>query len=616
MNTIIHKTIAISFAASALLAASQDLGTITVTSASKSQQSIESITSPITVITAYELEEKQISSLTQALNLASGISFTQNGSLGSSTALSVRGSDNNRILVLIDGVKYKDHSSIGGTDIAHLMIDDVERIEIIKGAQSGVWGADASAGIVNIITKDPKEGTSGSLRVEAGSFSTKKYAAMFGYKDSRFDVQVNAQKIDTDGFTSQAPKGDDIDRYEDDGYDNTTWNVKSNFYFNDDASLSFNVFGVDALKEYDVSGADDTAMENDVQTRSYALGYDQNIQNHQLKLKLERTDIKRDQIGTSWGVKLTDNRTSNLELSDTLSYNDEDFIVAGLGSLKDELEYTKADATKADAHSNAEFVFLTNNNAFDQWIVTESLRYDDYDNFDSKVTGKAGVKYTLNAQSKVFANIGTAYSVPLLIKNINPWGASNMDIKPEESVSYDVGFKYRDVRVTYFYQKVKDLIDWYDPTPTDYTNNDAIYKNLNGKNIFKGFEIEYAKAIVKDTLFSLSYTSLSAKDKDKKDLARRPKSTLKFGLDYYGLAKTHIGLYGEYIGERKEYDWDGSLKAQTGKYTLINLTADYEVDARIKIYAKIDNLSDKEYQTIDGYAASPRAYYAGVKYSF
>ncbi|MGM0624112.1 MAG: TonB-dependent receptor, partial [Campylobacterota bacterium] len=170
--------ITLSICASVTLHAQQNQATIepiTITTASKSKQSIKDVTSDVAVISAMELEEKNIKTLSEALNLVSGISVTSNGGLGSTTSVNLRGNDNKRVLVLIDGMRYQDPSNSSGSIIAHLTLQDIEQIEVIKGAQSGIWGAEASAGVINIITKKAQKGTNANAHLEYGSFDTKRY---------------------------------------------------------------------------------------------------------------------------------------------------------------------------------------------------------------------------------------------------------------------------------------------------------------------------------------------------------------------------------------------------------------------------------------------------------
>jgi vitamin B12 transporter len=535
-----NKKITTSLVASFLLATTQlqanethELSTITVTSATKTEQSIKDVTSNINVITKEEIEEKKFTTVLEALNSVAGISFSSNGGIGSTSSLNLRGSDNNRVLILIDGIKYKDHSSTSGTDIAHVMIHNIERIEVIKGAQSGIWGADASAGVINIITKKASLGTHGNALVEYGSFNTKKYEALVSHGSELFDFSLSASKLDTNGFSTAAPKGEDIKQYEDDAYKNRTINAKANLYLNDNSKIGFNIVDIDALKEYDSSAnnPNDTTMKNDTQSRLYGFYYNLMLGQHDLTLKYDQAKIERDQIGTTLGIKYTNTKSKSIELSDTFSYNEKDFLVLGVGKSEDKMNFIQADQTVGDAQNKAKDIYLTNSNVLENLILTQSLRYDSFDNFNNKTTGKIGAKYNITSDFSISSNYGTAYSVPLLIQNINPWGVSNMQLKPVECKNFDIGFEYKYFSVTYFVQRIKNLIEWYDPnTPGNW--NDDYYKNLDGKNRLKGFEIEYKKDIFENTLLSLSYTKQSAKNKDNQFLARRAKENLKFGLDY------------------------------------------------------------------------------------
>ena len=614
-----QKKISTSLITSLLLATTnlfsvQNLETITVTSATKSTQSIKDVTSNIEVITSEEIEEKHFTTVAEALNTLPGVSIISNGGLGSSTTLNIRGSSNNRTLILIDGVKFKDHSSISGTDISTLMITDIERIEVIKGAQSGIWGADAAAGVINIITKSAKDGLHANVNIEAGTYNTNKYTTQVSYKNKDFDLKLDALRLTSDSFSTMANYGDDLNSLEDDKYENTTLNLKGNYYINDDAKVGFSVTDIDSLKEYDSSGVNDTTMKNDSQSKIYNLNYEQAYKNHKFLLKADRANIKRDQIGTTWGVKLTDNTTENLELMDNISYNEKDFVLLGFGATKDEIDYTRADETKNNASNNTKYVYGTNNNNFDKLILTQSLRHDDFDNFKSKTTGKVGAKYNVNDDLSFSSNLGTSYSVPLLIQNVNPWGDTNFDIEAEKSKSFDIGFDYENFKVVYFHQDVKDLIDWYDPTLSNYYNNDAVYKNLDGTSTFEGVEISYKRELLSDLVGSANYTYLEAKDENKEDLARRAKDTLKFGLDYYGIRKFHFNVNGEYIGDR--YDGANKTGAQTGNYTLWNSVVNYEINKTFSTYLKVDNIFNKYYQVIDGYATAERSAFVGLKANF
>ncbi len=614
-NTKLSLVASFIIATNTLANDTQDLGSITVSSANKSEQSIKDITSNVEVITKDELEAKHITTVAEALNQISGINYTSNGGIGSTTSLFLRGMNDNRTLILIDGIRYQDPSNTSGANIAHLMAQNIEKIEIIKGAQSGIWGADAVSGVINIITKSPKSGTHGSVNLEAGSFGTKKLGAAISHKTKEFDVQASGQKVESDGFTTYAPYGKDIEQYEDDAYENTTLNLKSNFYLNDNSKIGFNITTIDALKEYDTSGnANSTTLKSDIDTKLYALNYELNIDKHSLNVKYEKSDFSREEIGTTFGVKEFNGESDNVELRDDFKYNDSSILIMGVGASSDDVEYQTAANVSATKKNKDKYLYLTNSNRFDNTVFTQSLRHDNYDNFDSKTTGKLGVKHNYAKDIYVSSNVATAYNVPNIIQELNPWGATNTNINPENSKSAELTFGYKSLKTTIFYQSIEDLIEWYDPTPTNYFNNDAQYANKDGKSKFKGLELDYKNDIFKDTLFTLNYTVLSAKDEDGKFLQRRADKTLKFGLDYFGIQKLHLNLNGEYVGDR--YERSGKSGDQTGRYTVANFAANYDVTSSIKTYLKIDNITDKYYQTVRGYATSPRAAYAGVKVSF
>ncbi|MEA3314976.1 MAG: TonB-dependent receptor, partial [Campylobacterota bacterium] len=593
------KKIKLSITTALLLAtnlySSQDLGTINISSATKSEQSIKDITSNVEVITSYELEEKHISTVTEALNLISGVSFTSNGGIGATTSLNLRGMSNKRTLVLIDGIRFQDPSNTNGANISHLMVSDIEKIEIIKGAQSGIWGADATAGVVNIITKKAKNGLNGSIFVEGGSFNTKKIGGVVSHKNKNYDIKISANQLTTDSFTVQAPKGEDIKKYEDDSYKNRTINLATSYYINDNAEINLNITDIDTQKDYDsYHNPDDTNMSSDIENRLYNISFLQKLNNHNIKLKAQQSEFSRDEIGTvaQWGmqyVKVFEGTTKNIELNDNITYNENDFIVLGVGSSSDDVKYTKTDNSSEDKKHKDNYIYLTNSNKLNNTILTQSIRYDDYDNFDSKATGKLGIKHNYNSYTYVSSNIGTGYTVPNIVEELNPWGAINSELNPENSKSFDIGFGYKDIKITYFYNKIEDLIQWYDAD--GYGGEPAIYKNLDGKSTFKGIEIDYKKDIMQDLLLSLNYTNLNAKDKDGEDLARRAKEDFKFGIDYYGVEKLHLGLNGQYVGER--YDKANKQGAQTGKYTIANFVANYDIKKDLKVYTKVDNITDK-----------------------
>jgi vitamin B12 transporter len=284
-----QRKISTSLVASFLLATTnlysvQNLETITVTSATKSDKSIQDVTSNVEVITKQEIEEKHFTTVVEALNTVSGISFVSNGGIGNTSNVYLRGMDTKGILVLIDGVRYQDPSNTSGAAFSHLMISDIERIEVIKGAQSSVWGADASAGVINIITKEAQNGTHVSFNSELGSFQTKKYGMSVSNKTNKYNVKLSADRVLTDGFSSQVFYGDKVDDYEKDGYRNTTVNFKGAYNLTDSDSVGFNYNHINSFVAYDDWNAPDSSLHSDNESNLYSINYRAACKFHHHKL--------------------------------------------------------------------------------------------------------------------------------------------------------------------------------------------------------------------------------------------------------------------------------------------------------------------------------------------
>ncbi len=257
-------------------------------------------------------------------------------------------------------------------------------------------------------------------------------------------------------------------------------------------------------------------------------------------------------------------------------------------------------------------IFVANSNKFEAFIsgttiFSQALRYDKFDDFSNKITYKLGLKH-IHENIKDFwtsVNYATAYNVPSLYQLYSAYG--NPDLNPEETKGFDVTANFKGLGITYFNNTINDLID--------YDFNIYKYGNLAGKSKLSGVELSYANTLeIANLVYNLNYTYLKTEDKDGKELERRPKNRANLSLDYYGLADTHIGALVQYVGERKKSQYDRSPEVDYEAYTVVDLTADYDINDQLSVYTKIDNVLDEDYQTVTGYATSERAYYLGFRY--
>ncbi|MFA6192732.1 MAG: TonB-dependent receptor [Sulfurimonas sp.] len=596
----------ISVALTSSLHARQDvtLEPIEVTSATKTTQSLKDVTSDINVITSQEIEEKHYTTVAEALNSISGISFTNNGGLGKTTSVSVRGFDSKRVLVLIDGIRYNDITGLSGAPFSDLMINDIEQIEVVKGAQSGVWGADATAGVINIITKGSKKGLHASTTAEAGSFNTKKYGALVSFKDDNYYVKIDSQKITTDGFSAQAPKGEDIKKYEKDGYTNRTSNFKAGLNLDESNKVDLSHTIIDSYTEYDGYKDPNGNLYSTTKNSFSQINFNHVDSFNKVDIYAKKSLFERNY--PQGYTKAYSGDVQEYGLKSNIPYSDRSFVVVGadykIFEHKNELN---------EKYSN-KGVFLTNNNKFDgfsggETILTESIRNDMYDTFDDKLTGKVGVKHISEKINGLVtsANIGTAYNVPTLY-NLYDVTYGNGNINPENTQSYDVTIGYNDFKISYFNSDVTDMIDY------DFTTSK--YSNIAGKSKLQGYELEYSTNITTAFVANANYTLLDAKNSDNKVLARKPQKSIKAGIDYYVSENLHFGLNGEYIGKRFEKDNEQGM--QTGEYGIANFVANYDINKNFQTYLKVDNITDRNYQVVEGYTTASRSGYIGMKALF
>jgi len=596
--------------------AEETLEPITVVSTNKTAQSIQNTTSNVEVITAEEIEEKGYQTVAQAINTVAGISVANSGGLGQQTSFYVRGADSGKVLVLLDGMRLNDPSTTNGTALLDsLTTSNIQQIEILKGGSSSIWGSNASAGVINIITKEAKDGVHGSLALSYGSYNTRGADADLSYKDEKITAQVLASYLKTDGFSALAPRD-----AEDDGYENKNYNIKFGYAFDENNKLSLSYNRIKTETEYDDSYSIDQANDDYSHATSdqenYALDYNFKLDNYSAVFHASKGEYDRDYYTT--GFFGDGHNIYKATLKEYSLINAYDYTVgkAVLG-----LEYKDTDGfnqyntfpeSQADYTNKA--IFLSNTYHINENTLLETnLRYDDYDVFEDKTTYKIGVKHD-HLFLKGFttsANYYTSYDAPSSYQLANTvFGAL---LKPSYTKGFDISASYEELlSITYFNNEVEDNIDY------DYTNYG--YYNVDGKEKFQGLELQSTYALSSLNLnLSANYTHLFKYEKeDGSDLLRRPKDTLNAAVDYYTDSDTHFGINAQYIGDR--IDTDGGFpvasEVSTGNYTVWNLNFSTKImnDIDLSLHAK--NIFDKEYQSVYGYATEGRSAYAKIKYSF
>ncbi len=590
----------------------ENIGEIVVTSPSNTPQIVDSTTSDLSIITSSEIEERGYTTLTEALNSIGGISYSSYGGIGQTTSLFLNGMRSENTLVLIDGVRVNDITDpAGGAPYGDLILGDIAQIEVIKGAQSGVWGADASAGVINIVTKTPSIGTHGLVDISVGSYGTKRYSATLSHATSDYYIKIGTSYIDTDSFTAILPKGGNPDDYEADGYRNATHSIKAGYNITPTDKIEVTHTIIDAEGRYD-AGYDpvtyapdpDSAGRFKINDTFSSVNYHHTDSFEELDIYAKQSHFERE-YPDGWTQKF-EGDLKEYGVKSRIGYGQSDFVLVGASFLSSEGKEPIDDTLESSGY------FVTNANTFTGFdgktVVTESIRYDDYSEFDSKVTGKLGIKHFHESIDGLVtaANFGTGYNAPTLFQLYDGL-YGNPDLQPETTTSYDISAAYHGFKATWFHNEIEDLFDY-----------DASFRaiNIDGTSTIEGFELSYKDEIIENLLFYVAYTSLDATDQNDEKLLRRPEESIKFALDYYGITRLHLGVSGEYVGERKDIDPTTYATIDADSYTLVNFVADYAVTPNLKAYIKVDNLTDEEYQVAQGYATAGQSVYLGVKATF
>jgi len=571
-----------------------------VVSATKTPTSPTNLTDNVTIITAEELSLRGATTLKDALAFVPGLATTQSGGVGQAASVFIQGMANKYSLILIDGVRFNDPSNTSGASISHLLLDNVERIEIIKGAQSGIWGADAAAGAINIITKEAKPGFNGSVNMEAGSYGYKHGAVQLSYRTPFSDASLLVSRLLADGPTAVAPRDKNSKDYEDDPYRNTTVHVKVGHWITSDNRVEAGYRDVNAFTHYDNAGFPNARETSDYREKSGFVNYQHFIGPHAVTLSVSKSQHKNKSFGL-WQNE-SEGKEESVELKNRWKYADNATLVFG-GSLREsKIKYTGTfSSVGMDTQNHAGYI----NHIYtvNHWTFSQALRYDAFNKFDNKTTGKLGLSYKVHPHFSIYLNAGTAYRAPAVLDMANPWGVSNFDLKPENIRSYNAGVYFYALHVNVFQNEIKDMIQW---NPSSWKN-----ENISGTSTFKGVEISLEHTVANNWLIGASYTYTDARDANDVRLTTRPRYQVNMHATYVPTKDVKLTALGHYVGSRKDFSGQ-----ETGHYFLAHLKADYTINNTWSVHGKLNNLFDRKYQEVDGYATLGRSVYVGVKATF
>ena len=612
-----------------------DIDQIIVTGA-RTPLTINQMGSALSVITREEIERRETRYVADLLRSVPGFSVSHTGVAGSQTQVRVRGAEANHILVLIDGVRANDPATGDEFRWEYLSTGNIERIEIVRGPQSSLWGSDAVSAVVHIITRSDQDTSSARGYAEGGSFNTTNAGLNGVLVGDRWSLQGNIESLATDG-SNISRSGN-----EKDGSDLTTADVTATFAASESLSFNAGLRAVDAYSQFDpvdffVTGLPtDGDVATDTQNIYANAGVTLRPQGsrvaHQFNVRYFESDNENSVDGVNDSSSASDRMTfayqADISLGDNIlslamEREDTQFEQVGAVIFGDPNQTQTMDITSAIA----EYQSLSHDKL--SWII--SARADDNSDFDNALNGRLSVAYQLSDVTTLRSSIGTGQKNPTFIERFGYFPGQfigNPSLTPERSLSYDIGFDQSladgavNLQVSLFKQDLTDEINGYVPDPVTF---EVTAKNMPGKSKRSGAELAMRWKLNNNLALGSHYTYTDSTSQDSLGLdvreQRRPKHSGGLSLDFIATNERFSGsLNADYGGTRTDIffpPWPQPSEIVTlGNYWLVDLAAQYRMTDSVVLFAKGSNLLDEDYEQVFGYQTPGRAGYFGLRVNF
>ena len=599
-------------------AATDTLDEIVVTATRVGQPLKQSLTHT-TVVTQKDIQDSQVVDVPSVLKNLAGVEFYQSGDIGQQSSLFLRGTNSSHTLVLLDGVRINS-ATTGTTAIDQLMLDQIERIEVVRGNVSSLYGSEAIGGVIQIFTKrgkgEPTFNASGGL----GSHNSRRIAAGFGGENSGAAFNVLVSKFKTSGVSSIKPSIVPTINPDKDGYDNTSASANVRYTLNINHSLSASLFDSSGEAQTDNSFGLSTDVNNSKShIRKLSLASDSQFSEAwQSKLQLARgIDDTQNFLNGAPDMALGALfKTTNSQIAwqNTLQLGTHNALSIGLENLAQKVASSTA-FTIDRRTANSLYASYTGNYGVHQAQL--NMRHDRYSDFGTANTSLLGYGYVINDAWRASTNVSTAFKAPTLNDLFYPFtdfgfGFSyqgNPNLKPERSSNVELGVHYaadgQRVDVAYFDNRIHDLITS-DNMPA------STMVNLNEARS-DGFEIVYAGQFG-DTGVKAALTLQNPRDAQTGlALLRRAKSYGNLGVTQK-VGAWQVGGEIQYSGTREDIDINTFARTTLDSYNVVNLTANYAFDKRFNLSLRTDNLFNRDYMLAHGYNTLGRTLFVGVNY--
>jgi len=592
-----------------------------VVTATRSETKLFETGKSISVIDAATIEQRQTLSVADLLRTTAGVTIARNGGPGGFSSIFIRGASSEQTVALIDGVKINDPASPGGGfNFADLLTDNLDRIEILRGPQSVLWGSRAIGGVINIITRAPTDAIEARASGEYGGYDQGHANASVTGRAGPVGFSAGAGYLTTEGFSTAA------NGTEKDGYHIFGANLNTETRISDAVSLDLRGYYTGSRVDLDgfvflPPSSFVFADTGDYQRQEQIVGYaglnaalfDGRLKN---RLAASYTLVDRQTYPGTGGGADFDGRGRNLRF-EYQGIADLGLAVATFGAEHEQERFRTASifspaVAREKANTDSAYLDL-HAKPIAGLNVGAGIRYDDHSTFGDATTLSADAAYSPNGGATVVrASYGEGFKAPTLFQLFDSFSGTP-GLRPEKAKGWDAGIEQSaldgavQVRATVFSRRTVSQID-YDLLANKYLNI--------ARARARGVELELRVTPTEQMLVTANYSFTNARNRARADmnfgkqLARRPRQTVNMTLDYEWAFGLRTGATITHVG--KSFDDPGN-RTRLGDYVLIDLRAALPLTENIEITGRIENLFDDHYQTAAGYRQAGRAAYAGAR---
>ncbi|WP_066017369.1 TonB-dependent receptor domain-containing protein [Endozoicomonas atrinae] len=587
-----------------------ELGEIVVTAA-RTAQTVDETLAPVTVINRQQIERAQATTVVELLNQsAPGVQIASNGGPGSMSTVYVRGTKTAQTLILMNGQKINTASS-GSAPLEYIDPDQIERIEIVRGPRSTLYGADAVGGVINIITRKGSGDPKLTIKAGGGSHGTGEYGLNFGGETDGTRYNFGTRLYETQGYDRTLTKfGNDGD---DDAYRNKSFSGNVSRAFENGIEAGVNFAHSEGKSEYDVNSSSST--------QGYPINYFE-VSNINTYLSFALSDIWDSRLEAGFqrdhrndeGPRASNSTNKRYSFSwiNDLGWAENQLLTTGVDYSNDTYEGTSAYVVNERYNTG---IFAQNLTSFENSDLQLGGRYDENEAFGGEFTGNASWGVNLPKQIRFVASYGTAFRAPTFadMYATSAWSAPNPDLKPETARNAEAEFRGELGQQSHWAVNIyqNDMDDMLNSVKRD----DGKWQTVNvDKARIRGIEFEvgthYAGWDINTNLTYVDPENRSGKDSGKK-LHYRAQQMAAFNMDK-DFGRWSFG--GTFRVQGKTWV-DTANTAQLPGFGTVDLRASVELTPQLETQFKVVNLLDKNYQPVKGYQGEPRGVFATFVWS-